>query len=113
MEKTIQEQEVASKYFRLFIEKDGITVGRAYLYVIENENRPGQKYGILGEVMVDEELRGQGIGTDLVKAVIEKAKDIGCYKLLADSRFEREKVHGWYEKLGFTKHGYGFRMDFE
>lgn len=111
MEATFKDEEVKSVYYRIFAEVDGKVIGRAYLYVIENENRDGAKYGILGEVLVEKEARGGGLGTQLVGQVIEKAKEIGCYKLLADSRFEREKVHSFYERFGFIKHGFEFRLN--
>ncbi len=92
--------------------EDGQEMGIAILYVLTNPNR-GKKYGLLADVRVEPEFRGGGLGTELVNKVIELAKEEGCYKLLADSRFSREKIHAWYEKLGFVKHGYGFRLNFE
>lgn len=94
------------------VSKDGVEMGRALLYTFTNPNR-GKKYGLLADVMIEPEYRGGGLGTELVQKVIDTAKGQGCYKILADSRFSREKVHAWYEKLGFSKHGYGFRMNFE
>ena len=65
------------------------------------------------DVYVDEEYRGQKVGTALVDMVIEKARDIGCYKLLATSRHSRPKVHELYKKIGFKDSGLEFRMDFD
>lgn len=86
-------------------------VGRAFLYLISNElhNKP---YGLLEDVFVDENYRHQGIGSNLIQKVIEKAQEIGCYKLIANVRFEKESTQKLYEKLGFRKHGYEFRIDF-
>jgi GNAT superfamily N-acetyltransferase len=64
------------------------------------------------DVFVDESLRGQGIGTELVNLLIAEAKNRGCYKLIATSRHERPKVHDLYAKLGFHNRGVEFRMDF-
>lgn len=86
-------------------------VGRAYLYMIYNDLHK-EPYGLLEDVKVKENFRGQGIGTQLVEQVIEEAKDQGCYKLIATSRDSRPRVHGWYEKLGFDNYGREFRMDF-
>lgn len=86
-------------------------VGIAAVYYVENPNR-GMKWALLEDVRVEPDYRGKGIGTELVTKVIEIAKEAGCYKMVAGSRFEREGVHKWYEKMGFIKHGYDFRLDF-
>jgi GNAT superfamily N-acetyltransferase len=36
----------------------------------------------------------------------------GCYKLVLSSNQKREDAHRFYEKLGFTKHGYSFLIEF-
>jgi GNAT superfamily N-acetyltransferase len=60
---------------------------------------------------VDETYRGKGVGSELVKQVIELAKKANCYKLIATSRTSRPKVHELYQRLGFTQHGVEFRVD--
>jgi len=44
--------------------------------LIYNDLHP-EPYGLLEDVFVEEEFRGQGIGKSLVRAVIEKAKEVG------------------------------------
>jgi len=104
--------ELTSKGFRFEYLVDGKVAGRAFLFLIYNDLHP-KPYGLLEDVFVEEEFRGQGIGKSLVKAVIEKAKEAGCYKLIATSRFERENVHKLYESLGFKKWGIEFRIDLQ
>ena len=43
---------------------------------------------------------------------VAEAKARGCYKLIATSRFERERVHKLYEGLGFERWGLEYRMNF-
>ncbi len=90
---------------------DGRDVGRAYLYVLSNSlhDRP---FGFMEDVFVDSSMRGQGIGSDLVRQVIEEAKCRDCYKLICTARFEKEGVRGLYERLGFEQHGIELRMNF-
>src|SRR5207247_8143115 len=38
-------------------------------------------FGLLEDVYVDESVRGSGLGTEIVNAVVAEAKDRGCYKL--------------------------------
>ncbi len=93
------------------LEEDGKEVGRARLYIIYNDLRE-EPYGLMEDVFVDESYRGKGLGTKLIQALIEEAKQIGCSKLIGQSRYGREEVHQLYEKLGFRDHGKNFRMDF-
>lgn len=99
------------KGIKFSLKRDGKEVARATLYVMSNDLHD-EPFGLLEDVMVDEELRGQGIGTAIVKKIAEEAKEQNCYKLVATSRHSREKVHELYERLGFKNHGLEFRMDF-
>ena len=42
---------------------------------------------------------------------IEEAKKQGCYKLVGTSRHGRDKLHKWYEELGFKNYGLEFRIN--
>lgn len=92
--------------------ENNIQCGRAIMYIFSNPNR-GKKYGLLSEVMIEPDHRGNGIGTKLIQKALDTAKEEGCYKVLASSRFSRERVHKLYEGFGFEKHGYDFRLDIE
>ncbi len=106
----IKEKIFSSNYYKFEYILEGRIIGRAFLFLIYNDLHT-KPYGLLEDVFVEEKHRGKGIGKELVKRVIEKAKELGCYKLIATSRFERENVHQLYENLGFKKWGYEFRMD--
>jgi len=85
-------------------------IGRAFLYLIENDLHK-QPYGLMEDVFVEEEYRKQGIGSQLVKGAIAEARERGCYKLIGNSRTFKTGVHAFYERLGFKKFGFEFRMD--
>ena len=68
-------------------------------------------FGLLEDVYVNETRRGTGIGSHLVREAVAAAREAGCYKLIATSRRSRPKVHELYEKLGFERHGFEFRMN--
>ncbi len=108
----IEEKLLQSNFYKFEYMIDGKPVGRAFLFIIYNDLHQ-KPYGLLEDVFVEEEYRSRGIGKELVKQVIKKAKELGCYKLIATSRFEREYVHRLYENLGFKKWGYEFRLDLE
>jgi GNAT superfamily N-acetyltransferase len=85
-------------------------VGWAFLIVIKND-RHNEPYGLLENVYVEQEYRHLGLGGKLVRAVIEEARRLGCYKLLATTRYSKPEVQAWYLKLGFHDHGKEFRID--
>ncbi len=107
----VQKAEILAKGRKLFIEEDRKEIARAYLYILKNDLHE-QPFGFMEDVFIDEEYRGRGIGSKLVRAVIEEARNSGCYKLICTSRHEKPDVHSLYEKLGFKNHGLEFRIDF-
>ncbi len=98
------------KGIKIVAEQDGKNIGRAYLYLLYNDLHE-KPFGFMEDVFVNEDFRGKGIGKRLVNEIIKKAKENNCYKLVCTSRYEKEKVHGLYEKLGFSDHGKEFRID--
>jgi len=107
----IQTTEISATGVKLFIEQDGREVARAYLYLMTNDLHK-EPFGLMEDVHVEESMRGQGLGTQLITKLIELAKERGCYKLIATSRYSRPNVHALYEKLGWKDHGKEFRIDF-
>ncbi len=97
---------------KFYIEKDGKEIARAYLYILKNELHE-QPFAFMEDVFVQESFRGQGLGTKLVEHIINKAKEMECYKLICTSRFTKPKVHELYKRLGFKEHGVEFRIDFK
>ena len=109
METKIDKKKVKASGVKFFVKKDGKEVARAFLYIMNNDLKK-EPFGLLEDLFVDESLRGQGIGTELLNMVIVEAKKNGCYKLVGTSRYERENVHKMYEKIGFKKFGVEFKM---
>jgi len=106
----IKQEEIGASGIKFSVEKEGKEIARAHLFLMHNalHERP---FGLMEDVFVEEEHRGQGLGSQLVKAVFEAAKN-KCYKLICTSRHSRPKVHELYQRLGFKNHGLEFRMDF-
>ena len=92
--------------------KDDKKLARVTLYILKNDLHD-KPFGLIEDVCVCEEMRGQGIGSQLLREVIKEAKQQGCYKIIATSRHSRKKVHKFYEKLGFKNYGLEFRMNLD
>lgn len=61
--------------------------------------------GILGhieDIVVHHELRGKGIGKEVIGQLVERAKIANCYKITLDCD---DKNVQFYEKTGFTRKG--------
>jgi GNAT superfamily N-acetyltransferase len=108
----IQDQEINVKGIKFYVMEGDKEVGRTYLYILKNDLHD-QPFGFMEDVFVDETQRGKGIGSELVKKVIEEARNKGCYKLICTSRYSNEKVHELYKRFGFKDHGMEFRMNLE
>ena len=85
-------------------------IARAYLYLLHNDLHD-VPFGYIEDVFVEEEYRGQGIGTRIVQAAIEQAKNEKCHKVIMTSRYGKDDVHNLYQKIGFTDWGKEFRIN--
>ena len=108
----IEKSEFLTTSFRFSYDIDGTEVGHAYLAIFKNDIHQ-EPFGLLEDLQVAEEYRGQRIASELLKAVIQTARDENCYKLLATSRLggTRDHIHYWYERVGFESYGVEFRMN--
>lgn len=88
----------------------GKKIAWAYLYVIF-QDRHREPYGLMENVYVEQEYRNRGLGGALVRAIIAEAKKRKCYKLIGTSKTGNREAHRFYERFGFKKVGYEFRMD--
>jgi len=106
----IKKKKIEEKGIRFSAEINGREIGRAFLYILYNDLHKGP-FGFLEDVYINENLRGQGIGTKLLNEVINEAKRNECYKIVATSRHSRPKVHKLYKRLEFKDQGIEFRLD--
>lgn len=109
---SIEQTEYPTTSIRFSYKTRDEEVGHAYLAIFKNDlhDRP---FGLLEDVHVDGAYRGKGIATELIRAVIQSARERRCYKLIATSRLggTRDHIHHWYERLGFDSYGVEFRLN--
>lgn len=107
----ISHQQLDSRCYRISLRNEqNQELARGYLYKIDND--PHQRsYGLMEDIFVKKEMRGQGRGTQVINYIINLAQDLNFYKLVAFSRHERDRAHKLYDKLGFKHHGKEFRMN--
>jgi GNAT superfamily N-acetyltransferase len=60
------------------------------------------------ELVVDEDCRGRGIGSQLLEHLIALARERGCRRIELDSGFHRPDAHRLYERHGLEKRAFLF-----
>ena len=86
----------------LVAERDGAVVGCLTTSSMRVLHRPAP-VGRISMMVVEEALRGQGIGAALVRAAEERLAAQGCYMVEVTSNLKRTEAHRFYEKLGYER----------
>lgn len=91
-------------------ELGGRVVGTLQLTFIPGLSRNGAQRALIEAVRVDEDLRGQGFGAQLMTWAIERARERGCAMVQLTSDKQRTEAHRFYERLGFAASHEGFKL---
>ncbi|MFB6215854.1 MAG: GNAT family N-acetyltransferase [Candidatus Aenigmatarchaeota archaeon] len=91
-----------TNHYLYVFEEDGEILGTGTLVVQENLTHAGKPYGHIENIVTDRDARGRGIGQTIVKHLIKKAKERGCYKTVLDCE---EDLVGFYKKCGLNTTG--------
>jgi GNAT superfamily N-acetyltransferase len=94
----------------LVADRDGEVVGVCQLIVFRHLQSRGGLCAEVESVHVHPDHRGNGIGTTLMEAAIERARELGCYRVQLTSNVARTEAHRFYEALGFTSSHRGFKL---
>jgi glucosamine-phosphate N-acetyltransferase len=87
---------------------DGQVMGATTLLVEQKFIHGGGLVGHIEDVAVRKGYEGRGVGGSLVKAAVEMARELACYKCILDCK---EELVGFYERLGFRRRDVGMRID--
>lgn len=85
-------------------------IGTLQLMFLPHLSHQGGMRAQVSSVRVAEQFRGQGIGTDMMKWVLERARERGCLLMQLTSSKSRTDAHRFYEKLGFEKTNIGMKI---
>ncbi len=91
-------------------ELDGAVVATLQLTMIQQLSARGGKVAQIEAVRVARELRSRGLGEQLVRDAIERARAAGCTRVQLTSNRERRDAHRFYERLGFVASHTGFKL---
>ncbi|MCD2181345.1 GNAT family N-acetyltransferase [Rhizobium sp. GN54] len=105
------EQIAASPLQTLYVATcEGEVVGTFQIALLTSLPGRGSSSLLLEAVQTREDMRGRGIGERMVKWAIEQARARGAAKLYLTSNMTRVRAHRFYERLGFERSHFGFRM---
>ncbi len=94
---------LATSGLTLFVlEQDDEVVATAYLNVIPNITRSASPYAVIENVVVEESLRGTGLGKKIMAATLRAAWAAGCYKAMLLTGSVKPSTHSFYRNCGFS-----------
>jgi GNAT superfamily N-acetyltransferase len=96
-------QILGSPGLHLFVlELGGAVVATTYLNIIPNLTRSASPYAVIENVVVEETLRGAGLGKHIMAATLQAAWDAGCYKAMLQTGSRTPATHAFYRACGFS-----------
>lgn len=99
--------------YRIYVvtENGGAALGTYVLLIMDNIAHDGRPLAIVEQVVVTQEQKGKGLGKFMMHHAMDEARKTGCYKLQLSSHTRFKDAHAFYDRLGFTRHGYSFYVD--
>lgn len=91
-------------------ERDGAIIGTMQLSYLPGIAFRGAWRGQIEAVRVVSSLRGQGLGQQMMEWALEQCRARGCRMVQLTSMRDRVDAHRFYEKLGWTKSHFGFKL---
>jgi len=108
--KAFDEIDKDSNHELIVAEMDGKVVGTLQLMFLPSISYQGGLRAQVESVRVDGKLRNQGIGAEMMKWAIERAKQRDAHLVQLTSHKSRNDAHRFYERLGFTKSHVGMKL---
>lgn len=97
------EQILGCAGLHLFVlELDGVVVATTYLNVIPNMTRSASPYAVIENVVVEQSLRGTGLGRQIMASTLQAAWAAGCYKAMLMTGSRTPATHAFYRACGFS-----------
>lgn len=90
------------------VDAEGNVMGTASLILEHKFIHQGGTIGHIEDVAVHPNHGGKGIGSAVVRSLVELARQSGCYKIILSCNDENLP---FYAKLGFHRHDNGMRID--
>ena len=96
--------------YLLVAELGGRIVGMVQLFTFRHFQHRGGRCAEIESMHVVEEHRSTGVGGQLLEYAVQRARDLGCYRIQLTSNAKREDAHRFYEEHGFSPSHVGFKQ---
>ncbi|WP_353145910.1 GNAT family N-acetyltransferase [Chryseobacterium sp.] len=73
------------------------------MLVLNSINSPFKKYAILEDMLLDQAVRGQSLGSRLLEEVIQESKNRNISFIMLESGVNNHGAHHFFSKYGFQK----------
>jgi GNAT superfamily N-acetyltransferase len=84
------------------VELDDVVVATTYLNVIPNLTRSASPYAVIENVVVEESLRGMGIGKQIMEHTLQAAWNADCYKVMLMTGSGNPGTQAFYRACGLS-----------
>lgn len=92
-------------------EFNGEVIGTLHLMFLPSMSFQGGLRAQVESVRVDKECRNMGIGQEMMKWAIERARERGAHLVQLTTHLSRKDAHRFYERLGFKGSHLGMKLD--
>lgn len=91
-------------------EWDGEVIGTLHLMFLPSISFQGGWRAQVESVRVDTKFRGQGVGNEMMKWAIDRARERGAHVVQLTTHLSRKDAHRFYERLGFKGSHLGMKL---
>jgi len=91
-------------------ERNGEVIGTLHLMFLPSVSFQGGLRAQVESVRVDKRFQSQGIGSEMMKWSVERAKQRGAHVVQLTTHKTREEAHRFYERLGFKGMHLGMKL---
>ncbi|MDB4970016.1 MAG: GCN5-related N-acetyltransferase [Myxococcales bacterium] len=92
-------------------DEGGAVVGTFQLTFITHLSHGGSKVAEIEAVRVAAAVRGRGVGAEMMRWAIGRAREAGCRRVQLTSHGQRVDAHRFYERLGFVASHVGMKLE--
>jgi GNAT superfamily N-acetyltransferase len=87
------------------LENNGCIEATCYVNIIPNLTRGVAPYAVIENVVTESAQRGKGLGTYLIRHVLDFVWRRNCYKAMLQTGSPKPSVHAFYRSCGFRQTG--------
>ncbi|MFF8274591.1 GNAT family N-acetyltransferase [Streptomyces lateritius] len=96
----------------VLVDEGGTVLGCLQLTYIPGLGKGGAERALIEAVRVRADRRGGGLGRELMRRAVERARERGCGLVQLTSDKRRTEAHRFYASLGFARSHDGFKLRF-